>query len=68
MLRAHRAELQACRALARIGRTLVFKGAGYQKWLDLNEQNVEFELACNSEQHAHKRNRMLPQKGSLTPQ
>lgn len=56
VVRAHKAELHAFGALTRIGRTLVFLGAGYQKWLASNVSRVtEFDVPMNRPEHAHKR-------------
>ncbi|HEY2781991.1 MAG TPA: hypothetical protein VGI90_14505 [Steroidobacteraceae bacterium] len=56
LLRSHRAELQAAGALTRIGRNLVFMGAGYQKWLASQAPNVtQYDVPMNRPEHASKR-------------
>jgi hypothetical protein len=56
LLRAHRAELQAAGALTRIGRSLVFLGSGYMKWLASQAPNVtELDVPMNRPEHAAKR-------------
>jgi hypothetical protein len=62
VVRGHRAEMHALGALTRIGRTLVFRGAGYEKWLNANAPRVDYELPMNAPEHAHKRNTILPKK------
>jgi hypothetical protein len=54
----HRAEMHKCGAVTRIGRTLVFRGAGWDKWLNANAGRViDYDLPMNSPPHAYKRNR-----------
>jgi hypothetical protein len=61
MVRAHRAELHAYKALTRIGRGLVFLGDGYQKFLNGGIARViDYGIAPNAPEHAHKRNRAFP--------
>jgi hypothetical protein len=51
-------QLHKCGAVTRIGRTLVFKGAGWVKWLYANAARViEYDLPMNSPLHPLKRNR-----------
>ena len=48
VLRAHRDELTAAGALARVGRELVVIGARYAKWIELHTADVSgFEIAPN---------------------
>jgi hypothetical protein len=48
VVRAYRDQLHRHGALTRIGRTLVFLGAGYQKFLAANAARVhEFDIAPN---------------------
>lgn len=56
ILRAHKAELHAAGALCRIGRELIFIGAGYQRWLSSNAHRVtEFDVPMNKPEHVAKR-------------
>jgi len=56
ILKTRRAELQAAGALTRIGRNLVFLGAGYQKWLASQAPNVtDYDVPMNRPEHAAKR-------------
>lgn len=55
MVRMHRSELHRVGALTRIGRTLVIRGAGYEKWLNKNAVRVDgYDVAPNALTRARK--------------
>lgn len=48
VLRAHRAELITCGALARVGKELIVLGDRYQRWLERHTADVMgFDIAPN---------------------
>ena len=49
LVREHRAELLACGALVRVGRSLVIIGPRFVKWLELQASRVpDYECAANA--------------------
>ena len=55
VVRQNQDALRKCGALGRPGHSLVIFGAPYVKWLASTAARVEYELAPNQPEHAHKR-------------
>lgn len=56
LIRQHRKELVAKKALTRVGRTLVIIGDNYRGWLlSKTTKVVGYKIPPNSRAHAHKR-------------